>query len=147
MLRILTIVICTVIFGCRAKPPSDGSTVEARAVEDQPDMGLSLCSENFSAFFDRFKSDTLYQRSRIENPISVSRESYEGTAEKELITVNTVGFSDAEWEGKVSLVTRFVGSDTASVVLQVLDTGVYFEHYFICRNNSWYLVEIVDSST
>jgi hypothetical protein len=106
---------------------------------------IELISEDFKNFFSKFKSDSLFQIQRIDNPISVII-SDEESEEEEKQDVKYVSFNQKDWDVKIELKTNEESKDTMNVILEGKDTGIHIEHLFVKRNDKWYLFQIKNLS-
>lgn len=60
--------------------------------------------------------------------------------------VNHTSFDEIDWNVELLINSKKIARDTVSVELQGVDTGLFFEHYFVNRDGKWYLFKIIDSS-
>jgi hypothetical protein len=67
--------------------------------------------------------------------------------EESFQNVHFVSFRKNEWGDGTQHHVNKVALDTVSVILEVVDTGIYIEHFFALRNGQWFLFQIMDSST
>lgn len=104
------------------------------------------CRRGLYFFFDNFKKDSLFQSARIDSPLKVVTHD-SGFPEESFKNVHFVSFSKREWGGEVYYHINRVASDTVTVTLEVEDTGIYVEHFFVLRSGHWFLFQIIDSST
>jgi hypothetical protein len=110
-----------------------------------PSNDIPASNEDFNAFFRKFSSDTLFQKARIDNPLPIIISNSGGDSLQKMV-VKKVSFEDKDWEGEIELSKAKVADDTFKVILQIVDTGVFMEHYFALRGHNWYLVEIKNLS-
>lgn len=101
--------------------------------------------ERFKQFFEKFSNDSLFQISRIDSPLIVVK-SEDVHKIMELIDVNYISFDQKDWEEKITYEPQEISHDTIKVTLQGTDTGLYIEHYFVLRNNFWFLFKIENLS-
>jgi hypothetical protein len=86
-------------------------------------------SEQFNAFYDRFNSDTTFQRERIRLTIG-------GNAIFDIPNLDTSKFRVERWE--------FESKFTEKVTSRI-DTTFFIKYSFALIDGQWYLVEYVDS--
>ncbi len=101
--------------------------------------------ENFDEFFEKFKSDTIFQIQRIDKPVSVII-SDEETEEEEKQEIKYVSFNQKDWDVKIQFNIVKVSKDTVNVILEGKDTGVHIEHLFAKRSDKWHLFQIKNLS-
>lgn len=101
--------------------------------------------ENFNDFFNKFKSDPLFQILRIDDPLSVII-SDEESEEEEKQKVKYVSFNQKHWGVKIKITTKELSKDTINVTLEGNDTGVHIEHFFAKRSDKWHLYQIKNLS-
>lgn len=111
----------------------------------------SSLREDFKSFFNAFKKDSTFQLSRIDKPLIVESMEYRANLEDYHIVsstqiVNYVSFRQRDWPEKIITSTKSVSTDTIKVELQVVDTGIFIEHYFVNREKKWYLYKIINLS-
>lgn len=101
--------------------------------------------EDFNAFFQKFKNDSLFQKQRIDNPLTVViyEEDVEEVTKQQ---VKYVSFNQKDWDMKISIETEKISKDTVNVILEGIDTGVRIEHMFVNRNIEWHLFQIKNYS-
>ena len=102
-------------------------------------------NENFKEFFQNFKSDSLFQKQRIDSPLTVimSEEDVEEVTKQQ---VNYVSFNAKDWHMEISVTTEKMSKDTMNVILEGIDTGTHIEHLFAIRKSKWYLFQIKNFS-
>jgi hypothetical protein len=110
-----------------------------------PSGGVLLNGEDFNAFFDNFSADSVFQKTRIDNPLPVIFSDSDGDSLQRM-EVHKVSFDSKDWEGELEINQVRISEDTFKVILQVVDTGVFIEQYFALREGHWHLFEIIDSS-
>jgi len=106
----------------------------------------SFVSESFDQFYEKFKSDSVYQVSRIVFPLPV--ETYDTDVEgvvKSAIDEKEWGFMSFNEKRYILKVES--AADTTKVNIQIEDTGVFVDYLFTLVDNKWKLVKVVDQST
>lgn len=101
--------------------------------------------EKFTAFIDKFKNDSLFQVLRIDNPLiieTIDDDSEVVKFNKSLKRVSYVSFLPESWKTAISITNSQKAVDTVVVELQGVDTGIVIDHYFVLRNNQWFLYKI-----
>lgn len=98
-----------------------------------------LNRENFNLFFENFKKDSIFQVSRIDKPLILeSIQTTNDLVENKLVTkkmiVNHTSFDEIDWNVELLINSKKIARDTVSVELQGVDTGLFFEHYFVNRD-------------
>lgn len=123
-------------------------------------VGTLTKEENFSEFFEKFKSDSSFQVSRIQFPLNAwsyaeDPESPIGLGDS-LIIHHTFTLQDytfftfeenTEQEYDKYTVETFSEGNTATVTLSGVDNGISVEYQFSIINGLWHMVKIVDQST
>jgi hypothetical protein len=103
--------------------------------------------ENFEVFFEKFSSDSVFQKSRIKFPLPA--ETYDIDKGSYLKSATNA----AEWsffnikELDRKILTTSKEKDQNTVNIQIEDTGVSVDYIFRKQGNKWKLTKIVDSST
>lgn len=143
-MRVVIILLFFVIISCKPK-------VYKKTINDLSVDTLSLNHKNetlpeiFDDFFEKFKSDTLFQIQRIDKPLSVII-SDEETDEEEMQEIKYVSFNQKDWDVKIDINTKKISKDTINVKLEGIDTGIHIEQLFALRFNKWYLFQIKNLS-
>ena len=106
--------------------------------------------EKFEVFFEKFKSDSLFQQLRIDDPLivnTIKQDNSENVVfDKTLEKIKAVSFDPAVWGKGTYITMKSKSLDTILVDLKVEGTGIFIQHYFVLRNNLWFLYEIKDLS-
>ena len=102
--------------------------------------------ERFDKFFEKFAHDTFFQKIRTILPLKIFNLS-DGEIVRESKVIPSFSFDDKSLGGKVLLEVHKRGPKKVSLLLQVEDTGIYIEFYFVLNRKKWYLQSIRDSST
>ena len=89
----------------------------------------SFNSEQFETFYDRFNSDTTFQRERIRVTIG-------GNAVFDIPNLDTSKFLVERW----SFESKFTEKVTSKI-----DTTFYIKYSFSLIDGKWYLIEYIDS--
>jgi hypothetical protein len=107
-------------------------------------------NEDFAVFFNTFKSDSLFQLLRIDDPLiieTIKQDHSENVAfDKKFEKIKAVSFDSAVWGKGTYINIKSKSLDTIIVELKVKGTGIFIQHYFVSRNNPWFLYEIKDLS-
>ena len=107
-------------------------------------------TENFDTFFEKFSSDSVFQRSRIKFPLTT--ETYDIDAEKMVMAT----IPAREWEffnireitrNKKHIYNTRKEKDKYILNATVEDTGIFVDYIFEQRDGKWVMVKIVDQST
>jgi hypothetical protein len=135
-MKTVFLIFCSILFSCG--PAINKSEHSA--------LSITTKAEPFNIFFEKFSNDSLFQISRIDNPLIVIT-SDEGDEIKELMDVKYVSFSQKDWKEVINITIKEISQDTTQVLLQAIDTGIYIEHVFTMRNQQWHLCKILNLST
>lgn len=114
-----------------------------------PKTSRKSADENFDTFFSRFKTDSVFQKSRIRFPLKIKLTAGEGDTD----SANLIP------EGRLPYINLFTANGTKGIVkknvlgpakvdirFQLQDTGFEENFTFIKKNGRWDLVLIVDNS-
>lgn len=143
-MRIEFIIILIFIVGCKPKVKmGNDQSVKVESVNIETQKEIS--DENFDDFFNKFKTDSLFQQQRIDKPLSVII-SDEETEEEEKQAIKFVSFDQKDWDVKIGYKKTTISKDTMNVILEGMDTGVHIEHFFAKRQGNWYLYQIKNLS-
>jgi hypothetical protein len=129
----------------------ESCTIQNREVKNKETKDYN--NESFSQFFKRFEKDSLFQKSRIDKPITQltysENDDFSERIEESFITIDRViSFKPKDWsEYGITLKPETVSSDTMKMIIIGNDTGLYFEYYFVKRNGQWFLCKVEDKST
>lgn len=121
------------------------STGCGQSSRNSPFSSTPLKNEGFNVFFDNFSIDTAFQKKRIDKPLPVFFSDSDGDS-LERMEVNKVSFDSKDWKGELEINQVRISEDTVKVNLQIVDTGVFIEHYFALREGIWHLVQIKNLS-
>ena len=108
-----------------------------------PKKGTAL--EDFDSFFYRFKTDSLFQLSRIKFPLKLTITDDDVDTIK-LIQKKDWRFIFHQKEDKEIIKKVVTGENMVNVELMIEDTGVSINHYFVNTNDKWMLTAIKDES-
>lgn len=109
--------------------------------------------DSFPDFLRRFKSDSVFQFSRIKFPLI--KETFGDMDEKILIMIDTINWSYLSLKHDSSYTTRklnaynekmIIKRDSAHLLYQGIDNGINVEFIFAKINNKWYLSHWTDFS-
>lgn len=97
-------------------------------------------------YFSTISPLTLHsKKKRIDKPLPVFFSDSDGDS-LERMEVNKVSFDSKDWKGELEINQVRISEDTVKVNLQIVDTGVFIEHYFALREGIWRLVQIKNLS-
>lgn len=110
----------------------------------------NIKAETFETFFEKFSTDSVFQKSRIHFPLAT--ETYDIDAEKSIPSTIEAG----KWEffnikeirqDKKNIYNIRKEKDQYILNGQIEDTGVYVDYIFEQQEWRWVMVKIVDQST
>ncbi|CAN5422082.1 hypothetical protein BH09BAC6_BH09BAC6_04200 [soil metagenome] len=101
--------------------------------------------DDFDSFFYRFKTDSLFQLSRVKFPLKLTVIDDDGDTIK-LIQKKDWRFIFHQKEDKEIVKKIVTGENMVNVDLMIEDTGVSINHYFVNTNGKWLLTAIKDAS-
>ena len=144
MILKLFLSVLMLVIGCTPKTVNETQAVLKVDTIDH-DVAEIKENENFKEFFQNFKSDSLFQKQRIDSPLTVimSEEDVEEVTKQQ---VNYVSFNAKDWDMEISVTTEKMSKDTMNVILEGIDTGTHIEHLFAIRKSKWYLFQIKNFS-
>ena len=167
MKAVLIVAMSAALAACSGKGSqadgADSAVAEVKTIADVPaaqgraDSGGNGVDdvENFATFFDRFKSDSAFQKERTRYPLKVVfSDPYKYDFEKMYYEVNCLSHSDMgfwnlkEYEDS-SGYRHFAyrADEDETVVTEYLeDTGVWASYTFRADGGKWYLVVRTDES-
>ena len=117
------------------------------------------CNETFEEFFEQFGKDSLFQKSRIVNPLRYLVSDYDYEMEKDTIGVELVDRKDYKYfnfsEDKYAMERE---TEKYTVDIEKLDSitkyrhlgydnGIRYTYTFKLIDGCWYMIEILDEST
>jgi hypothetical protein len=143
-MRVVILMLFFSFISCKPKVDqkiSNGLSVDTLSLK----LNNEVLPENFDDFFEKFKSDTIFQIQRIDKPLSVII-SDEETEEEEKQEIKYVSFNQKDWDVKIQFNIVKVSKDTMNVILEGKDTGVHIEHLFAKRSDKWHLFQIKNFS-
>ncbi len=102
--------------------------------------------EDFNAFFEKFKKDSVFQKQRVVFPLKVRIFNIDNLKTEE----NSLEEKDYEFlkidENEVS-VEKKISKDSVKIILKGKDNGIYIETQFLKDNGIWKLETYNDQST
>lgn len=105
--------------------------------------------ENFNEFFDKFKSDSLFQIERVKFPWTIPSE------DDEKIVINKADWQHADFSYDDNFAAREIDAytqeivtygDTVKIELRGVDNGIYIDFVFAKIDNKWFLYAEKDLS-
>ncbi|MCO5949109.1 DUF4348 domain-containing protein [Mucilaginibacter flavidus] len=114
-----------------------------------PKLRKKNADENFDAFFSRFKTDSVFQKSRIRFPLKIKLTAGEGDIDStNLIPAGSLPYINLfTVKGIKGIVKKTVLSPAkVDVRFQLQDTGFEENFTFVKKNGQWNLILIVDNS-
>ncbi|MES2556753.1 MAG: DUF4348 domain-containing protein [Bacteroidota bacterium] len=113
--------------------------------------------ESFDPFFDRFNTDTIFQRNRVDFPLNYFA-VIEESADYELVNqpidsaeylILDLTYHDSLAKQEFNAFQRIIETkkDTTWVKFTGIDNGIHEEFIFVLRKGKWFLVKVVDAST
>ena len=133
---------CTLCLSCNSNNGSANSASAEKPVQKSAD-------ENFDVFFSRFKTDSVFQKSRIRFPLKIKLSAGESdTDSTNLIPVGKLPYINLFTANGTKGITRktVLGPTKVDVRFQLQDTGFEENFTFVKKNSQWNLVLIVDNS-
>jgi len=109
----------------------------------------NIKKESFDDFFEKFNKDSIFQFSRINFPLNneiydvESNELYKENIKLE----NWKYFNFLALSKKYVKTVHQIKKDEVKINIQIIDTGVNVDYFFMVKNQKWILVKIVDEST
>ena len=102
--------------------------------------------EDFNAFFEKFKKDSVFQKQRVVFPLKVRIFNIDNLKTEE----NSLEEKDYEFlkidENEVS-VEKKISKDSVKIILKGKDNGIYIETQFLKDKGIWKLESYNDQST
>lgn len=124
--------------------------------ESHPTQSMESTSfqkEEFNLFFDRFCSDSIFQKTRVKFPfieVSYDIEDNQMIDSVSLIdwTFLNLKYDSSAYYRKVDAYKQIITlkEDSANVGYRGIDNGIYFDYVFIRPDSNWRLVEYIDYS-
>jgi len=128
---------------------SCGTKSTDSALSDKKTDSLTISKktdgEDFNEFFDRFKTDSVFQMDRTKFPFRVIWMTEDGETthetEEENWTHSTFYYEDSYASRQVEAYTQEIKHYSDSVVLEQrgVDNGIYVDYKFIRDNGKWIL--------
>ncbi|MBK8847108.1 MAG: DUF4348 domain-containing protein [Bacteroidetes bacterium] len=109
----------------------------------------SLSGESFNEFFDKFKSDSLFQIERVKFPWTIPSEDGES------IVINKTEWQHADFAYSDNFATREIDAytqkittygDTVKIELRGVDNGINIDFVFAKIDKKWFLYSEKDLS-
>lgn len=104
-----------------------------------------LKEETFDIFFNKFKVDSVTQKSRIVFPLNNIHKTDEGEMIK-VINKNDWKYTNFLLIKKLILTKKVLNQEKVSMLLSIEDTGVNVNYIFEKKAGQWWLTSIVDDS-
>ena len=102
--------------------------------------------EDFNAFFEKFKKDSVFQKQRVVFPLKVRVFNIDNLKTEE----NSLEEKDYEFlkidENEVSMEKK-ISKDSVKIILKGKDNGIYIETQFLKDKGIWKLESYNDQST
>ena len=102
--------------------------------------------EDFNAFFEKFKKDSVFQKQRVVFPLKVRVFNIDNLKTEE----NSLEEKNYEFlkidENEVSIEKK-ISKDSVKIILKGKDNGIYIETQFLKDNGIWKLETYNDQST
>ena len=139
---ITILLFCTVSLSCNL---NSGGANPASA----PKPSHKIADENFDAFFTRFKTDSVFQKSRIMFPLKVNLTAGEGDIDStNLVPAERLPYINLFTAyGSKGIIKKTVSTPAkVGVRFQLQDTGFEETFTFVKKDGRWSLVLIVDNS-
>jgi len=114
-----------------------------------PSSSQKNADGNFDAFFTRFKTDSVFQKSRIRFPLKIKFTAGESCCDAtNLIPAGGLPYIDTYAANAAEgIITKTIlGPEKVIVKFQVAGTGVEENFTFVKKDSQWNLVLIVDNS-
>ncbi len=106
----------------------------------------TLGLESFDAFYQKFFSDQVFQKNRIDFPLlNLLWDIDNKRFDKEIIRIEDWDFITLNDKKYIKKVIKSKSEGTLNI--QIKDTGVSVNYIFILKNGRWYLNKIIDEST
>ena len=102
--------------------------------------------EDFNAFFEKFKKDSVFQKQRVVFPLKVrvfnidNLKTEENSLEEENYELFRIDENEVSMEKKIS-------KDSVKIILKGKDNGIYIETQFLKDKGIWKLESYNDQST
>ena len=102
--------------------------------------------EDFNAFFEKFKKDSVFQKQRVVFPLKVrvfnidNLKTEENSLEEENYEFLKIDENEVSMEKKIS-------KDSVKIILKGKDNGIYIETQFLKDKGIWKLESYNDQST
>jgi len=115
---------------------------------NQHDRTGSSADQSFDAFFQRFKTDSVFQKSRIKFPLKVFTAGDEGESDTKTVTKTEMKFMGLFIDNpKSGIITKKGLTPTkTNIWFQIQDTGIEQEFAFVKLDSKWYLSSVTDNS-
>lgn len=136
------LLLCALCLSCNLNSGGANSASARKSSQKNAD-------ENFDAFFSRFKTDSVFQKSRILFPLKIKFTAGEGDSDStNLIPAGKLPYIDTfVANGAKGIITKTIlDSEKVNLKFQMADTGVEENFTFVKKSGQWNLVLIVDNS-
>ncbi|MCS3798877.1 DUF4348 domain-containing protein [Niastella sp. OAS944] len=127
-----------------------GCSEESKKPEQPTAQTNHAQAESFDSFFEKFSSDSVFQKSRIKFPLT--SQVYDIDSEKEVTSTTDA----SEWaffnikqlkQDKKYIFKTSSEKEQYIINVKMEDTGIYVDYIFDRQSGKWTLVKIVDQST
>lgn len=132
---------------------ADSSTVNLNAQENQTPDSTVKYEEDFSSFFEKFSSDSVFQKSRVLFPFSEISYDIEDNQSTSSINEDDWKFIHLKYDStnyyrEIDGYEQIfeVNSDKAKVGYRGIDNGIYFDYIFENQDGNWILTSFIDYS-
>lgn len=153
---LVTILECLIflLIACAGRAERTGDGKEGNRSPYRTAAGQIMQNETFAFFFQRFTSDSAFQHSRIQFPLSYYTFDIEDNKEEYVVAEGDwefVHFSE-DAEAAKRQIDAFAGiikaiNDSEVVYLRKgIDNGIRIEYHFFRENGIWHMTKILDYS-
>jgi len=122
------------------------SNCQDHKIENNFKHQVLTLKEDFSAFFEKFKKDSVFQKQRVVFPLKVRVFNTDNLKTEE----NSLEEKNYEFlkidENEVSIEKK-ISKDSVKIILKGKDNGIYIETQFLKDNGIWKLESYNDQST
>lgn len=164
-IKVLLVVVIFSFVGCKDSPEQNSKTISSgkeKNISKKQVITISPainCGQDFTSFFRKFSSDSIFQSSRIKFPLKMISFDIFGSDQttpiEEFTSVQEYSFFDFSEDEKAknrdidaySTTIERKDKDEYSYRMLGIDNGIMVEFLFQKQNNCWFLVSIKDQST
>ncbi len=109
------------------------------------------CSKDFDSFFEKFASDSLFQKKHVDFPIMeyYSDEDFPLDMMERMTdedTFETIHFDKKVKDGKPYEISIDKKTDSVFCYKKGINNDINIKYTFVCKNDSWFLVAITDTT-